>query len=156
MKSESLLLLPPIERPTILHRARFHLSIETAAEQVFQGQHRAAANQRHAIADIEFRRQIFAETDHRAAEGARLADASVVEAEFGAELRGEDAAAGRQCSGRGGDLVGFVAAGVAEAATQHLGNVAAQSGLTLASAAMRLLAAFIASTTSNALYWITP
>jgi len=93
MKDEPLLLLPPIKRPTILHRARFHFRVEAAAERVFQCRDRTTTDQLHAVADVEFRREIFAEADHRAAEDARPADAGIVEAELGAELRGEDAAA---------------------------------------------------------------
>jgi hypothetical protein len=53
----------PVHRGAVFDRARFDLDIEALAQQVLQRQHLAAADQRHAVADEEARREVLAGAD---------------------------------------------------------------------------------------------
>src|SRR5690348_10561571 len=86
-----LALLAPVHRCAVLDGARLDLDVEALAQQVFQRQHLAGAEQGDAVADVELRREVLADAEHAAAERARLGDAGVVEADARADLRGEQA-----------------------------------------------------------------
>src|SRR6476620_6950162 len=92
-------LLAPVHRAAVLHRARFDLDVEALAQQVLQREYLAGAEQRHAVADVEFWLEVLAHAEHAAAERARIHHAGLVEADVRGELPGEQAAARRERGG---------------------------------------------------------
>src|SRR3546814_8882354 len=84
----SLLLLPPVDRPPVLHAARLDLDVEAAVEQVLEREHLAGAQQRDAEADVQARGDLFPDPQHAAAQGARFGHAGVVEADLAADPLG--------------------------------------------------------------------
>src|SRR5690606_16705975 len=84
--------LPRVVETDAVLAAGFDFGFPQVADDVLEGDHLAAAEQRHAVAEVQARRQVLADADRRTAQRPGVGDADV-ESDAVAELAGQQVAA---------------------------------------------------------------